>query len=133
MKKTSLLLLLLLALAGAGDWAWMSMATAQSAGTQRGYTAQRERLITTLQLDARQQAKLDAITSEMLPRFLALSSMSPQARKPARAKLTAEAQQKINAMLTPDQRAAYELMQAKKEAASPAAVTKDAASAAAGS
>lgn len=116
MKKTTLLSLLLVALLLATDWAWMSTASAQPAAGQRGYAAQRERLVTGLQLDLEQQKKLDAITSEMLPRVLALQGLGKAERVPARAKLTVEAQQKINAMLTPDQRATYELMQAKKAA-----------------
>jgi hypothetical protein len=139
MKKTSLLVLLLLALLSASDWAWMSSATAQPAGNQRGgFMAQRERLVTSLQLDIQQQARLDAITSEMLPKYLATSGMDPAERTPARAKLSQELQQKVNAMLTPDQRAAYELMQARKEEANAkakgaTAPGRDAASAAAGS
>ena len=126
MKKTTLLSLLLVALLATGDWAWMSTATAQQAATAptttqpasplHGYAAQRERLVSGLQLDAQQQKKLDAISSEMMPRVLALRGLSQPERGPAREKLTLEMQQKINAMLTPDQRAAYELMQAKKAA-----------------
>jgi hypothetical protein len=137
MKKTSLLLLLFLVLLSAGDWVWMSSATAQTSATPRGgFMAQRERLVTGLQLDVKQQAKLDAITAEMLPKYLATRSMDPAERVPARAKLSQEAQQKINAMLTPDQRAAYELMQAKREETNTKAApapAKIAASAAAGS
>ena len=128
------MLLLLVALVAAGDRAWMSTATAQSTNAQGGgYAAQRERLVTGLRLDVQQQARLDAITSEMLPRVLALSGLGRAERGPARAKLMVELQQKINAMLTPDQRAAYELMQARKDAAGTAAAAKSAASGAAGS
>lgn len=134
MKRTSVLLLWVVLLS-AGEGAWLSGAAAQSASApqKEGYHAQRERLITELQLDVNQQAKLDAITSEMLPKYLALSSLTPAERKSKRARLTAEAQQKINGILTPDQRATYELMQAKKESASPATAAKSAASAATGS
>ena len=129
------LLLLLVALVSVGDWAWVSGAAAQSvsAPQKEGYHAQRERLISELQLDAQQQAKLDAITSEMLPKYLVLSGLTPAERKSQRTRLTAEAQQKINGILTPDQRATYELMQAKRVSASPATAAKSAASAAAGS
>ena len=117
--KTSLLALLLLAVLTAGDWAWMSSATAQPATMQRvGYAEQRQRLVSGLQLDAAQQAKLDAISSEMLPRLMALRGLSQAERAPAEARLKLEMQQKINAMLTSDQRAAYELMQAKKASGS---------------
>ncbi len=137
MKKTNLLLPLLLALLSAGNGAWMSSAAAQTEGNQRGgFMAQRERLVISLQLDVQQQAKLDAITSEMLPKYLATSGMDPAERTLARAKLSQELQQKVNAMLTPDQRAAYELMQAKREEAKAKGATapgRAAASAAAGS
>lgn len=117
MKKTALLSLLLVALLLPSEWAWMSSASAQpAAGAPRGYAAQRERLVTGLQLDVEQQKKLDAITFEMLPRVLALQGLGQAERVPARAKLMLEGQQKINAILTPDQRATYELMQAKKAA-----------------
>lgn len=116
MKKSPFLSLLLVALLLATDGAWMSSAGAQPAGEQRGYAAQRERLVTGLQLDVEQQKKLDAITSAMLPRVLALQGLDKAQRAPARAQLTLEAQQQLNAMLTPDQRATYALMQAKKAA-----------------
>jgi hypothetical protein len=118
MKKSIALWLLLAALCGGGEMAWLSAASAQSASAQQGsgFMAQRQRLIAALQLDVRQQVKLDAITSEMLPKYLALSSLDKAERDPARAKLNGEAQQKVNAMLTPDQRATYELMQAQKAA-----------------
>ena len=138
MKKISavlLLLLLLVAVVSVGDRAWVSDAAAQSvsAPKKEGYHAQRERLISELQLDVQQQAKLDSITSAMLPKYLALSGLTPAERKSQRARLTTEAQQKINGILTPDQRATYELMQAREESASPATAARSAASAAAGS
>ncbi len=108
----------------AGGWSWMSLAVAQPAGgSGGGLAAQRERLVTGLQLDAGQQAKLDAIGAAMRPGFMALRELDEAQRAPARAKLVTEMQQKINAMLTPDQRAAYELMQARATgaAAGPAA------------
>lgn len=103
----------------AGNWSWVSSAIAQPAGGGQGggFAAQRERLVTGLQLDEGQQAKLDAITAELRPRFMALRDLGEGERASARTKLMAEMQQKINAMLNPDQRAAYELMQARAEAA----------------
>lgn len=95
----------------AGGWAWLSSAHAQPAGG--GLAAMRERLVSELKLDAAQQTKLDVISAEMRPRFATLGELEQSARPAARAKLLAEMQQKINAMLTPDQRAGYELMQAK--------------------
>lgn len=75
----------------------------------------RERLINELTLDATQQSRLDAIMVELRPRFMALAELAQAERQPARAKLLTEMQQKINAMLTPDQRAVYEQMQARTE------------------
>ena len=94
----------------------MSAAHAQPAGG--GFAAQRERLVSALELDSDQQAKLDAIHAEMRPRWMALADMDQPQRAPAREKLMAEMRLKINAMLTPDQRAAYELMQARAAPAS---------------
>ncbi len=101
------------ATSNAGGWSWMSSAHAQAAGGAGGLAAQRERLIAELQLDDAQQAKLDAISTDMRPRFMALADLDQAARQDARQKLMAEMQQKINAMLGPDQRAKYEQMQAK--------------------
>jgi len=95
----------------AAGWSWLSSAQAQPAGG--GFAAQRERLVSELKLDSDQQAKLDAITAEMRPRMMALADLEQAQRAPAREKLLADMRQKINAMLTPDQRAAYELMQAR--------------------
>ena len=105
----------------AGGWSWVSSAIAQGAGGPGGGpAAQRERLVNGLQLDADQQAKLDAISADLRPRFTALRELSEVERAPARKKLLTEMQQKINAMLNPDQRAAYELMQARAQAAAAA-------------
>ncbi len=107
----------------AAGWSWISPAQAQPAGGTGGggggggLAAQRERLVAGLQLDLEQQAKLDAIGAEMRPRFMALRELAESERAASRARLLGEMQQKINAMLTPDQRAAYELMQARATAA----------------
>ncbi len=102
----------------AGGWSWMSSAHAQAVGGGGGgLAAQRERLVVELQLDDAQKAKLDAISTELRPRFMALAGMEQAARQAARQKLMAEMQQKINAMLGPDQRATYEQMQARAAAA----------------
>ena len=111
----------------ADGWSWISPAQAQPAGgSGGGLAAQRERLVAGLQLDVEQQAKLDAISAEMRPRFMALRELGESERAASRARLLGEMQQKINAMLTPDQRAAYELMQAR--AAGAAGSTTSAAS-----
>lgn len=115
-KNNLLSSLIWVALFTATVWTATSVAVAQPAGEPRGYAAQRERLVTGLQLDVEQQKKLDAMTAAMLPRVLALQSLDKAQRGPARAQLTLEAQHTLDAMLTPDQRATYALMQAKKAA-----------------
>ncbi|MEY4265777.1 MAG: hypothetical protein RIS90_312, partial [Pseudomonadota bacterium] len=75
----------------AGSWSWFSQALAQPAGgggpggglgggPGGGMAAQRERLVTELQLSAEQQAKLDAISAEMRPRFMALRDLPQDQR-----------------------------------------------------
>lgn len=114
----------------AGGWSWMSSAYAQPAGG--GIAAQRERLVIELQLDAGQQSRLDAVFAELRPRLMALADLEQAQRAPAREKLLAEMRLKINAMLTPDQRAAYELMQARAADRRGAPATADAGAPAAG-
>jgi DNA primase len=70
--------------------------------------AQRERLVAALGLDATQQARLDAIGAEMRPGFAGLRDLPEADRAAQRARLMAEMQQKISAMLTPAQRSSYE-------------------------
>jgi HlyD family secretion protein len=106
----------------AGGWTWLSQAQAQPAGG--GMAALRERLVTQLQLDAGQQARLDALIAELHPRFVALRELGEAERAAARDKITAEMRGKITALLTPAQRVAYEQMQAQAgsaRAAAPAA------------
>ena len=99
------------ATSGAGGWSFFSQAYAQAAGGQGGgLAAQRERLTSALQLDAEQQAKLDAIGAEMRPKFGAMRDMSEAERAAARPKLLAEMQQRISAMLKPEQRSQYDQM-----------------------
>lgn len=98
----------------ASSWSWISSAHAQPAGG--GFAAQRERLVNELKLDAAQQAKLDGIMLELRPRFMAMVELEQDARMAARTKLLGEMQQKINAILTADQRATYEQMQARAAA-----------------
>jgi len=102
-----------------GGWSWMASAFAQpapAAGAGGGMAAQRERLIAALQLDAEQQTRLDAISAALRPRFMALRELAEAERAPARAKLLAEMQQQIRAMLTPEQRVAYAALLARAEA-----------------
>ena len=92
----------------AGGWTWMSQAVAQQPGGGGGLAAQRERLVTELQLTADQQTKLDAISAEMRPKFMAMRDLSDDERPAARDKVTAEMRQKITAMLTPEQKVKYQ-------------------------
>ena len=101
----------------AGSWSWFSQALAQPAGGSGGgggpgggMAAQRERLVTELQLSAEQQAKLDAISAELRPRFMALRDLPQDQRAEARDKATAEMRDRISAMLTPAQRSKYQQM-----------------------
>ena len=100
----------------ASGWTWLPAAMAQPAGgAGAGQAAQRERLVSGLKLDQDQQAKLDAISADMRPRFMAMRELAESERGPVRGKLMGEMRQRINAMLNADQRAAYELMQAQAQ------------------
>jgi len=103
----------------AAGWTWFSQAYAQAAGGAQGggLAAMRERLVSGLQLDLDQQAKLDAISADMRPKFMAMRDLAETDRGPVRARLMQEMQQRISAMLNPNQRAAYEQMQARATAA----------------
>jgi HlyD family secretion protein len=94
---------------GRSGFSFFSEAVAQPAGGG-GMAAQRERLINELQLTADQQAKLEAISTELRPKFMALRDMDDAERQGAREKITAEMRGKISAMLTPDQRKKYQEM-----------------------
>ncbi|MBS7806731.1 efflux RND transporter periplasmic adaptor subunit [Variovorax sp. PCZ-1] len=95
---------------GRSSFSFFSEAVAQPAGGGGGFAAQRERLISELQLTADQQSKLDAIQTEMRPQFMAMRDMDEAERQGAREKITAEMRSKISAMLTPDQRKKYQEM-----------------------
>jgi HlyD family secretion protein len=93
---------------GAG-FSWIGQAMAQPAGGGGGgFAAQRERLVTQLGLSAEQQSQLDAIQAQLRPQFMALRDLADGERAAAREKVTAELRQKISAILTPAQRAAYQ-------------------------
>lgn len=101
----------------AGGWSWLSGAHAQPAGGGPG--ALRERLVAELQLDAAQQAQLDATLAELRPRLTALREMSDSERPAAREKVQAEMRERIGKFLTPAQRERYAQMQAARTAAVP--------------
>ena len=96
----------------AKGWTWISEAVAQQgsggAGGGGGMAAQRERLVTELQLTSEQQTKLDAISAELRPKFMAMRDMSEDERPAAREKVTAEMRQKIMVMLTSEQKIKYQ-------------------------
>jgi multidrug efflux pump subunit AcrA (membrane-fusion protein) len=97
----------------AKGWTWMSEAVAQqgpggAGGGGGGMAAQLERLVTELQLTSEQQTKLDAISAELRPKFMAMRDMSEDERPAAREKVTAEMRQKIMAMLTAEQKPKYQ-------------------------
>lgn len=94
---------------GRSGFSFFSEAVAQPAGGG-GMAAQRERLINELQLTAEQQSKLEAISTELRPKFMALRDMDEAERQGAREKITAEMRSKISAMLTPEQRKKYQEM-----------------------
>jgi HlyD family secretion protein len=107
----------------ASGWTWLPQAVAQPAqnggqggGQGGGLAAMRERLITDLQLTAEQQAKLDAITTEMRPQFQALRDLAEDQRAAGRDKVMADMRTKIAAMLTPEQRAKYQVALTEKAA-----------------
>jgi HlyD family secretion protein len=103
----------------AKGWTWLSEAVAQQGpgGGGGGMAAQRERLVTELQLTAEQQTKLDAISSDMRPKFMAMRDMSEDERPAAREKVTAEMRQKIMAMLTAEQKPKYQAIIAAQQQA----------------
>ncbi len=99
---------------GRSGFSFFSEAVAQPAGGGGGGggggAAQRERLVNELQLTSEQQTKLDAISAEMRPSFMALREMDESQRPAAIEKLTAERRSKISAILTPEQRKKYQEM-----------------------
>ena len=94
----------------ASGWTWLSQAVAQQQGAGGGQAAQRERLVTELQLTAEQQTRLDAISAEMRPKFMAMRELGEDERPAARDKATSDMRLKINAMLTPEQKVKYQQM-----------------------
>jgi HlyD family secretion protein len=94
----------------AKGWTWLSEAVAQQGpgGGGGGMLAMRERLVTELQLSADQQTKLDTISIELRPKFMAMRDLSEDERPAAREKVTAEMRQKIMAMLTAEQKSKYQ-------------------------
>ena len=120
--------------ASVGDargWSVFSEAFAQPAGGGQGgqggvgLAAQRERLVTELGLSAQQQDKLDAISAELRPKFMAMRELAEDQRAAARDKVMTEMREKISAMLTPEQRSKYE--QLPRPGAAPGGAPRDAA------
>jgi len=109
---------------------FISQAQAQG-GPGGGAAALRERLVSELQLSAEQQAKLDAVSAELRPRFGAIRELPEEQRRAARDQVMAEMRQKITAFLTPAQKAQYQRMQEQGDAARGAGGPPPAAAAAA--
>jgi hypothetical protein len=93
-------------------------------------SALRDRLVEGLQLDAAQQAQLDAVLAEMRPDFMALRDFPEEQRAAAREQLMAQLRGRVNAFLRPTQREAYVRLQeqaaavrASEPAAAPLAAT----------
>jgi HlyD family secretion protein len=105
----------------ARGWAWLSEAVAQQgpggAAGGGGMAAQRERLVAELQLSAEQQTKLDEISAELRPKFMAMRDMGEDERPAAREKVTAEMRQKIMAILTAEQKPKYQQLIAAQQQA----------------
>jgi HlyD family secretion protein len=97
---------------GRSGFGFFSEAVAQPAaggsGAGGGMAAQRERLISELQLSAEQQSKLDSIGAEMRPKLMALRDMEEAERRNAREAVMQEMRGKISAMLSPEQRKKYQ-------------------------
>ncbi len=108
---------------GRSGWSWMSEAVAQPAGGGGSLAAMRERLTTELKLTAEQQAKLDAIATELRPRFMALRDLPEEQRPAEREKITADMRSRINAMLTPEQKALYAQVQQSRPVPASGSVT----------
>lgn len=105
--------------ASTSDWRGgfsISQAQAQG-GAGGGAAALRERLVSELQLSAEQQAKLDAVSAEMRPRFGAIRELPEDQRRAARDQVMAEMRQKITTFLTPTQKTQYQRMQEQGDAA----------------
>ena len=76
-----------------------------------GMAALRERLVADLQLNAEQQAKLDGVSTDMRPRFMAIRELPEEQRRAAREQVMSDMRQKISAFLTPPQQVLYQRMQ----------------------
>ena len=100
-----------------GHWGGLGHAMAQAGG---GMAAQREKLVTELKLSAEQQQKLDAISAELRPRFMALRELPEAQRAAERESIMTGMRASISAMLTPGQRSTYQQMLAQSPPATPA-------------
>ncbi len=92
------------------------IAQALAQGGPGGGAALRDRLVGELQLNADQQAKLDAVFAEMRPRFAATRELPEEQRRAARDQAMSEMRQKITAFLTAAQKTQYQRLQEQGEA-----------------
>ena len=88
--------------------------------------ALRDRLVEGLQLDAAQQAQLDAVLGEMRPEFMSLNAFPEEQRAAAREQLLAKLRGRVNAFLTPAQRELYLGLQVQAAAAGASAAAASA-------
>jgi hypothetical protein len=93
----------------------VTSAKAQTQTVDDYFASQRTHLVQGLDLKPAQQKKLDAIFVQTRPKLVAVATLPVAEQASARRKLVDDMHLRINEMLTPDQRAAYELMQAKAE------------------
>jgi HlyD family secretion protein len=94
------------------------------AGGPAGQAQMRERLVTELNLDGAQQGKLDAILTEMRPRFTALRDVPDEGRAKAAGAVRAEMRAKIDEILTAEQKQRYAEIAAEAGGRAPAQVTR---------
>jgi HlyD family secretion protein len=70
----------------------------------------RARLVTELQLNADQQAKVDVIYTEARPKFAALRDMAAEERGKARERITADIRARVADVLTPEQKPKFQAL-----------------------
>jgi HlyD family secretion protein len=92
---------------GAGPSAGATTAPAAPSGGSAGQQL-RQRLVTALELDAEQQAKLDPIFADARQKLAALRDLPAADRTKAAARVRAESRVRIAEMLTPEQKRKYE-------------------------
>jgi HlyD family secretion protein len=80
---------------------------AAGAGAQGGNTEFRNRVVNELKLSAEQTGRVDAIYTEVRPKFMLLRELSAEERPKARDRITADIRARIAEVLTPEQKLRY--------------------------